>query len=346
MPGLDDDTLIQLLQMTAESMEVDPEGVEITDELEDEVEAYEAALQDALELVAKGFPPSSDVTAEDLWDAEASYLVLMTLRGEGVGIWDGSWDEFFDEREIEDVERLLKSKLRSFADESGGGSLNEALMNAVDDTAGDAGDEDEDEEPEEDEGEEDDEEYESNKKLPLRRNAIDHKTTPPEGFEVFRDPSDGWRFRSIDDRDFQSLGYTTRKAASLAAWRHVQRHREPREYESNKKLPLRRNAPTELALNARRAKYIYRVRGTAGAYADRDRDFRHGRHTVYMDVSSEDEAREAAENFMQSERPQGREARVWIEETTPRTGEFSQVAKWIDGGRGEWKLDYDRKPTA
>jgi hypothetical protein len=116
-------------------------------------------------------------------------------------------------------------------------------------------------------------------------------------------------------------------------------------YEAIKKLPpLRRNEPTELATNARRAKYIYRVRGTAGAYADRDRDFRYGSHTIYKDVTTEAEARQLAEGFMDSERAQGRDARLWIEETTPRTGDFSQVAKWIDGGRGEWKLDYDRKP--
>lgn len=166
MAGLDDDTLIQLLQMTAESMEVDPQDVEITDALEDEVEAYETALQDALEVVAMGFPRGSKITAEDLWDAEASYLVLMTLRGEGVGIWDGSWDDFFDEREIKEVEKLLKSRLHSFADDSGGGSLNEALMNAVSETAGEPEDEDEEDEDEDEEVED----LEPNKKMPLRRN--------------------------------------------------------------------------------------------------------------------------------------------------------------------------------
>jgi hypothetical protein len=336
MSGLNDDTLIQLLQMTAESMEMDPLDVEITPELEDEVEAYELALQDALELVAKGFPPGRDITAEDLWDAEAAYLVLMTLRGEGVGIWDGSWDDFFDQREIEDVERLLKSKLRSFADESGGGTLNEALMNAVDDTAGDAEEEEEDEEPEEEE----EETHEFNKKLPLRHNASKQVAfdTDRHGRPIayyWSRPAFRWiRMPHEEAKLLVAQGQATEVSRQRGTHAGLER------------MPLRRNAPTELALNARRAKYIYRVRGTAGAYADRDRDFRYGRHTVYVDVSSEDEAREAAENFMQSERPQGRDARLWIEETTPRTGDFSQVAKWIDGGRGEWKLDYDRKPTA
>jgi hypothetical protein len=321
-------------------MEVDPEGVEITDELEDEVEAYEAALQDALELVAKGFPPGRDITAEDLWDAEASYLVLMTLRGEGVGIWDGSWDDFFDSREIEDVERLLKSKLRSFVDESGGGSLNEALMNAVEDTSGDAENEEENEE------EIEEEKYKSNKSEAEEATEFQRRRNLPWATVRYL-PGTRSSTTVVEAQGIELASKTDslKRGRVVSTMYHLP---SLDRYEAIKKLPpLRRNETTELATNARRkAKYIYRVRGTAGAYADRDRDFRYGRHTVYVDVSSEEEAREAAENFMQSERPQGREARVWIEETTPRTGEFSQVAKWIDGGRGEWKLDYDRKPSA
>ncbi len=67
-----------------------------------------------------------------LWDdGDASLNVLMTLNGEGVGIWDGRWDEYFTEPEIERLTRELKRKLGRYADETGGGSVNEALMEAA-----------------------------------------------------------------------------------------------------------------------------------------------------------------------------------------------------------------------
>ena len=355
MAGLSDDTLIQLLQMTAESMEVDPAGVEITDELEDEVERYEDALQDALELVARGFPPGRDITAQDLWDAEASYLVFMTLRGEGVGIWDGSWDDFFDEREIKEVEKLLESRLHSFADDSGAGSLNEALMNAVDDSEGEPEDEDEDEDEPEDEEDEDEDEKELEPNMDpdaalARFWKAYHNSESDEAYEAAQDLKEWlaqggfapkWSKYKGGRRQFEFVAAAIENSVRI-------RQEEP---EPNKKLPLRRNhsggVPTELAANVRRTKYVYRVMGTADAYRDRQVTLGYsGTATISnLRVASEEEARALADSFMRREPPQGRDARVWIEEHNPRTGDTYKVAKWNGDDRSRtWVVDYDRKP--
>lgn len=152
MPArLSDDVIMGLLEMEAESQELDRSEVGITDELEAAIDAYEAALETALEEVVERWPPADGATIEDLEDVgKAAYLVLMTLRGEGVGIWDGDWDEFYSREEIDEIEEYLKRKLGKFADDSGSGSLNEAFMNAAWETAGG-----EEEDEEEDDGDTD-----------------------------------------------------------------------------------------------------------------------------------------------------------------------------------------------
>jgi len=154
----DEDLLDEFVEMAAESAELDESDAECTDKCIAVAKEYDAALATALDELVVKYPPKDGATADDLWDAEAPYLVLMTLRGEGVGIWDGDWEDFYDD--TKPVEEFLKSKLGHFADDTGGGTLNQAFDDAAFETCGDEeGDEDEDEEDdlEEDEDEEDDE---------------------------------------------------------------------------------------------------------------------------------------------------------------------------------------------
>ena len=131
----------QLLDMAAES--IDPSGrghvpdevkgeLSYTDRLVRVVTDYENALADALQAIVQEVRPADDATSADLFDDEGPYLVLMTLMGHGVGIWDGSWDAHYPEKwQIEKVQALLKKKLGRYADDTGGGSIPNALEDAV-----------------------------------------------------------------------------------------------------------------------------------------------------------------------------------------------------------------------
>ena len=61
-------------------------------------------------------------------EGEALYLCYMTLAGEGVGIWDGRWDPWFDNAEIKEIQNLLKTKLSSFVDGTGGGKIPDMVL--------------------------------------------------------------------------------------------------------------------------------------------------------------------------------------------------------------------------
>lgn len=139
--GIHDDPelLQQLVQMEAESMELENyKDADVTPEVLRIAKEYDAALQWALDEVVTRFPPKNGASADDLWNANAPYLVLMTLRGEGVGIWDGDWDHFYSSADIKKVQALLERKLGLYTSSGGGaGKLGDALMNAASETCGD-----------------------------------------------------------------------------------------------------------------------------------------------------------------------------------------------------------------
>lgn len=135
--GLSDDPelLRQFVEMAAESAELKNwKDADVTEEVELEAEKYDAAVLEALAELVRKYPPENGTTARDLWLANGPYLILMTLRGEGVGIWDGDWDQFY--RDTKPAEKFLKSKLSRFAGETGTGSLEDAFQSAAFETCG------------------------------------------------------------------------------------------------------------------------------------------------------------------------------------------------------------------
>lgn len=130
-PGLDygDDWVQFILDSHAESSGF--RDADITPKLQGAVERYESQLVKVLERWIKLHPPKSGMGFGDVWNADAPYNVLMTLRGEGVGIWDGRWDAFYSEAEIRELQKYLNKELAKVADNTGGGWLNEAFDSAV-----------------------------------------------------------------------------------------------------------------------------------------------------------------------------------------------------------------------
>ena len=95
--GLADNPILlkSYVEMAAESMEFDnPRDAEVNEEVLEVAREYDTALMTALEELVEKYPPENDASAEDLWAAEAPYLVLMTLREEGVGILGWRLDRF------------------------------------------------------------------------------------------------------------------------------------------------------------------------------------------------------------------------------------------------------------
>jgi len=126
----DDEWVEFILDGFPESMEVDVDEVPITDELQAEVDRFMEAADKAVEQCSKQFPP-----AEEIYLSDADYAdIYHTLVGAGVGIWDGRWDHYYPNYTQADWDKLsacLNKKLGKFADFAGGGSLNEAFMEAV-----------------------------------------------------------------------------------------------------------------------------------------------------------------------------------------------------------------------
>ena len=128
-------TLTELVQYSAETVNaVDWREADFTPETVNAIETYEEALEKSLEKRLIELGRLDEDLLDELMDPEegaASYNVLMTLRGEGVGIWDGRWDSWFNSQELQQLEQGLKEDLSTFTNLGGSGSVNEALMNAA-----------------------------------------------------------------------------------------------------------------------------------------------------------------------------------------------------------------------
>jgi hypothetical protein len=110
----------------------DQQDVEITPELREEAAKFESAVYEALDEWTRKHPPRDGSSVDDLFEeGDASWNVYATLVGHGVGIWDGRWDQYYSEKEIEQLTKFLEKRLGKFADVTGGGSLGYAFHEAT-----------------------------------------------------------------------------------------------------------------------------------------------------------------------------------------------------------------------
>jgi hypothetical protein len=140
------------VELAADEHGYDASDAEVTEDLIAVAKEYDAELRKALDELVKRHPPdATETTAQDLWDADAGYLVLCTLRDEGVGIWAGDWDRFYEDPAK--AEEFLKDRLLDFADASGVGKLNLAFEAAAEESCEVADDEDGEDDDEDDDDE-------------------------------------------------------------------------------------------------------------------------------------------------------------------------------------------------
>ena len=129
----------QLLDSEAEDREgrareagetFDKEWVSFTPELTQAWNNYNYDLRQVLGdyLSANNLDPD---LLQQMYDADAEYNVYMTLRGHGVGIWDGRWKDILTDDQIEDLTDLLTARLGKHVDDSGGGQIDIEMDNAV-----------------------------------------------------------------------------------------------------------------------------------------------------------------------------------------------------------------------
>ncbi len=132
--SLDGETLDELVRMEAESGDLQCwKQAHASTETRRLAQEYEEAVWHFIvhDLLRPGMPrPRHGVNAEDIFDANAPYLILMTLMGHGVGIWDGSWDGFYAPLHLRlggPIDKLVDEKLGHWADDMGGGKLIESF---------------------------------------------------------------------------------------------------------------------------------------------------------------------------------------------------------------------------
>lgn len=143
---IDFTTLSQLVTQAAESEAQEDDRIDSAEAAPDDDlvatwERYEVALRTALkewayprigQLAVYEDGEDADDFVDELLDAgSASLFVFWTLTGEGAGIWDGRWEHYLDEGEIESLTSHLKGRIGSFADDTGGGELPAALTHAA-----------------------------------------------------------------------------------------------------------------------------------------------------------------------------------------------------------------------
>jgi hypothetical protein len=126
----DRNTLDQLVEMEAESSEMPKwRDAHATPDVVRKAKAFEDVVERALTKWVQQHPPATG-DAGDMMQANGGYLVFMTLEGHGVGIWDGSWDQFYEDtgpletflkREVNREYHVLKTELEDAAWETAGG---------------------------------------------------------------------------------------------------------------------------------------------------------------------------------------------------------------------------------
>ena len=106
---------------------------EITPHLADKIREFEGNVHAYLKTVLPELGIEADPD-DVFYDGDAPYNVLMTLRGEGVGIWDGRWDEYMTSDQADRLATEMRRDFSEISNDAHGGTLDIAFADAVFDT--------------------------------------------------------------------------------------------------------------------------------------------------------------------------------------------------------------------
>ena len=105
------------------------EDVEITDSLQKTWDKFGDAVDKSLEkhLTVEEYMAVTGSEGEESIKSD----VYATLTGQGIGIWDGRWDGYMSGAKLDKIQKHLKKDVGKYADDAGGGKLNDEFYTAV-----------------------------------------------------------------------------------------------------------------------------------------------------------------------------------------------------------------------
>lgn len=135
MFGLDNETLMRIIEMDAIGIRNHGDIVNILETVKPIAAEFVHDLWSMMHMWVDRHSDQispemlSSSTVNKMLRRNGAYLVLMMLRGEGVGIEDGDWDGFFKNPNtaLPQLKKFLQTTLSHYADVTGGGKLNDAL---------------------------------------------------------------------------------------------------------------------------------------------------------------------------------------------------------------------------
>lgn len=95
-----------------------------------DVEAEIAGFEAELDACWRDFCAAEGLDPDIAWDLpeHGAVDVIMTIEGQGIGIWDGRWDPWLREEQIKRFTQMFQERLKPWVVDGGGGRLQEALV--------------------------------------------------------------------------------------------------------------------------------------------------------------------------------------------------------------------------
>lgn len=127
--------LSDMLEMTAETVGLEPRDTKVTRDLAKFYQKYTELVDDMVERWCDKFGLDPDA-CDELADDDGYYLIALTMMGHGRTITDGDFDHVASRGQLNQLVKMIDRKMRD-----GASAWENILMDAAYDTAGDGDEE-------------------------------------------------------------------------------------------------------------------------------------------------------------------------------------------------------------